>query len=121
MTAYLTPEEAIENAPADCQEDDVDAFGGKMRVRALTAGQQAGIAQASVTAGRKADVNVALMEMMTFRLGVIEPKMTPEQVRTLHLQSGKSFSRVVARIRELSGIGDEEVATAAAAFPEPEE
>jgi hypothetical protein len=73
---YITALEAIERAPADCREEDVeDVFGGKVRIRGLTAAMQSRVKQESIKlGGRSPDVVWAAMELVQFELGVIEPK-----------------------------------------------
>lgn len=114
---YLTPELAIERAPADCEERDVEVWGGKVRVRGLTAAQAARVKQASIDlSGRNPDVVWAAMEMLQFELGVIQPKFTAEQVRTLHLTSGAGFAKVIGVIDEISGTNKEELRDAQREF-----
>jgi hypothetical protein len=122
-TGYLTAVQAVENAPADCEEVDVDdVFGGRVRVKALTASQSAAVKQASIVlSGRNPEVTWAAMEMMQFRLGVIEPKFTEAQVRTLHLESGRSFAKVIAKLDEISGLNKEELRKAQETFPASED
>lgn len=121
--AYLTPEEALTNAPNDIVEDDVEGvFGGKVRIRSLTAAQQARVKQVSLNlSGRNPDVAWAEMERTQFQLGVIEPKFTAEQVLMLHRMSGPSFAKVIERIDEISGTNKEELRKAQQEFQGPEE
>lgn len=120
---YITVDQALERAPADCGEADVEGvFGGKVRIRALTAAQQSRVKQASINLqGRNPDVVWAAMEMLQFEFGVIEPKFTTDQVRTLHLESGPSFTKVIAEIDTISGMDKEELAKAKEAFPGSDE
>ena len=114
---YLSVDQALENAPADCEECDVEAFGGKVRVRALTAAQSARVRQVSVNMrGQAPEIMWAAMEMEQFRLGVIVPKFNADQVRTLHLQSGRSFAAVIAKLDEISGLNKEELRKAQQEF-----
>lgn len=116
---YLSVEDAIANAPADCEERDVEGvFGGKVRVRSLTAAQAARVKQASISlAGRNPDVAWAEMEMRQFEFAVIKPKFSPDQVKTLHLSAGKSFAKVIGVIDEMSGMNKEELREAQREFP----
>jgi hypothetical protein len=122
-TGYVSAAEALERAPTDCVEQDVEGvFGGKVRVRGLTAAQNARVKQESINlSGRKPDVVWAAMERLQFELGVIEPKFTADQVRTLHLTAGPSFAKVIAAIDALSGTSEEERRKAQEAFQGPNE
>jgi hypothetical protein len=115
---YITALEAIERAPKDCREEDVeDVFGGKVRIRGLTAAMQSRVKQESIKlGGRSPDVVWAAMELVQFELGVIEPKFTTSQVQTLHATAGPSFAKVIAAIDALSGTSEEERKKAQAAF-----
>jgi hypothetical protein len=90
---YVTALEAIERAPADCKEEDVeDVFGGKVRIRGLTAAMQARVKQESIKlGGRSPDVVWAAMELV-------------------------QFAKVIAAIDALSGTSEEERKKAQAAF-----
>ncbi len=120
---YLSVEEAIANAPADCEERDVEGvFGGKVRVRSLTAAQSARVRQASVNlSGRNPDVVWAEMEIRQFEFAVIQPKFTHDQVKSLHLAAGKSFAKVIGVIDEISGMDKEELRKAQQEFPESDD
>lgn len=120
---YATPEEMLANAPKDIIEKDVeDVFGGLIvRVRGLTAAQSAHIRQQSLSmrgGGRAPELGWAQMEILQFELGVIEPKMTHEQVLMLHRTSGPSFTKVISVLDEISGIGKEELREAQREFQE---
>lgn len=119
-SGYLTADQAVENAPADLVEKDVeDVFGGKVRIRSLSAHQAAAVKQASINLqGRNPDVVWAQMELKQFRYGVINPQFSEDQVRSLHIASGPSFAKVIAAIDALSGIDKEELRTAQQEFPE---
>lgn len=119
---YLTVDQAKENAPADLQEEDVEVWGGKVRVRSLTAAQSAAVKQASIDLkGRHPDVAWAEMERRQFLYGVIIPKHTKEQVKDLHVSSGVGFKKIVDKIDELSGIDKEELRKAQDEFPAAED
>jgi hypothetical protein len=116
---YLTVDQAIENAAADRVEADVtDVFGGRVRIRSLSAAQQARVKQASMNlGGRNPTIAWAEMERLQFELGVIEPKFTAEQVKKLHIESGPSFARVIEEIDRVSGLNKEELRQAQEDFP----
>lgn len=120
MTDYLTPEQAIEAAPGDLEERDVEVWGGKVRVRALTAHQAARVHQGNVKVIKgQPDVNIGAVQIAKFELGVIQPKFTHDQVVKLHRTSGAGFKLVVDTIDEISGMTEDEEAAAEAEFPEP--
>ena len=124
MAGYLTPDDAISFADAgkDLLEEDVeDVFGGKVRIRALTAAQNARIRQQAMNfGGPTAKIDWTEMERLQFRYGVIEPKLEADQVKRLHIKSGPSFAKVIKAIDDLSGTDKEALRKAEAEFPEPE-
>lgn len=121
---YATAEDLLANAPKDITEQDVeDVFGGlTVRVRGLTAAQSAHVKEKSLSlgtrGGQQAGVAWAQMEITQFELGVIEPKMTHDQVLMLHRMSGPSFAKVIQVIDDISGIGKEELRKAQEEFQE---
>jgi hypothetical protein len=123
MSKYLTAEEAVENAPKDLVEKDVeDVFCGTVRVRSHTAAQAANLRQfiAKVDGRGRPAPDLIGMEREQFRIGVIEPKFSAEQVLAMHLTSGPSFARVIEALDEISGTGaaKDAVKEAEAAFPD---
>lgn len=116
---YLSVAAALENAPADLEELDIDdVFGGRVRIRALTAAQAAAVKQAGIVTGRgNVGVDFATLERTQFRLAVIQPPMTESDVRTLHATSGASFARVIAEIDRISGMDKEALRDAQKQFP----
>jgi hypothetical protein len=120
---YLSAESALENAPSDLEEVDVEGvFGGKVRIRALTAAQAAVVKGVTVdTRGRTPTITWADMERMQFQLAVVRPTFTADQVRTLHATSGRSFARVIAEIDRISAMDKEALRDAQKDFPEPDE
>lgn len=116
---YLSVDEIIERAPSDLEERDVEVWGGKVRVRGLTVAQAARIHQGNVKVVRgNPDVNIAAVQIAKFELGVVKPKLTHDQVVTLHKTSGAGFTRVVGVIDELSGMSEEELRDAQQEFPD---
>jgi hypothetical protein len=117
--AYLSAEQAIENAPSDLEERVVEAFGGTVRVRALSAHAAAAVVQGNVKVVRgNPDVNIAAVQIAKFERGVIEPKFTHEQVVKLHRTAGSSFTKVVGVIDEISGMTEDAEEEADATFPD---
>lgn len=121
VVVYATAEQLLENAPKDIREEDVqNIFGGlTVRVRGLTAAQSAHVKQLSFTLqGRGPDLAWAQMEIAQFEIGVIQPKLSHQQVLMLHRTAGESFTKVIEKIDELSGIGKEELRAAQKEFQE---
>jgi hypothetical protein len=123
---YVTVEQSLERAPLDLKEEDVhDVFGGKVRIRSLTAAQAARVKQASIHlgAGRGGgpEFGWAEAELMQFEMAVIKPKFSADDVRTLHLTSGPSFAKVIAAIDKLSGTNAEKLREAQKGFRGPEQ
>lgn len=119
---YASAEDLLINAPKDIIEKDVeDVFGGlTVRVRSLTASQAAHVKQKSFTmgGGRTPDLAWGQMEIAQFEMGVIEPKLSHEQVLMLHRMSGASFAKVINVLDEISGMGKEELRAASREFQE---
>jgi hypothetical protein len=117
---YLSLDQIKSNAPKDLREEDVEAFGGKIRIRSLTAAQSAEIEQAGVamnpTTGR-IQMKVVDAIVKKFELGVIQPEMNSSDVMYLFQQAGPSFMRVIQAIDRISGTEQGEMAKAQAAFP----
>lgn len=119
----LTAEEIL-NAPSDLVDEilDVPEWGGKIKIRSLTAAASAKVKQASIDlAGKSIDVVWAAMEKAQFELGVVEPKFSKEQVNVLHHKFGPSFKRVTDALDRISGTNKEELRQAHEAFPVAED
>lgn len=120
---YLSADQVESNAAKDIVEADVEAFGGFLRVRSLSAAQQARINQAGVRQmgpGRNPQITIADSEIMKFELGVIVPKFEHNAVVRLYQQSGTSFAKVLEKIDEIS-VPQDEGRDAEAAFPGSEQ
>lgn len=118
----LSVEEFIERAANDRGEEVVElpALGGSVKIRALSASQDARVNEASSSFGSngKTKLDFTQMERLRFQYGVVEPTFTADQVKKLHIKSGPSFQRVLKRINELSGLTEKDAEEAEAAFPE---
>jgi hypothetical protein len=106
-------EEILKKAPEDLVEEtlEVPEWGCSVKVRSFTAAQAAMIRQRGI--GFKGDETLiawAEMEIMQFQQGVVEPAFSEDQVRELHLSSGRGFSRVIEKLDELSKIDKEALA-----------
>lgn len=120
---YASAEELLENAPKDIIEEDVtDVFNGlTVRVRGLTAAQSAHVKQTAFSMrgpGQSPALSWSQMEITQFELGVIEPKLTHEQVLMLHRMSGRSFAKVIEKLDEISGTNKEQLREAQKEFQE---
>lgn len=118
-SGYLTAEQIEANAAKDIIERDVeDVFGGKVRIRTLTAAEATRVQQAGVKVLPGGGFRLSLpdAQIAKFELGVVQPKLEHNAVLRLYQQSGSSFARVLAAIDEISGTGDDEMLRAQAAF-----
>lgn len=124
---YLTPDQMEQNAPADLEEKDIEGvFGGKVRIRSLSAHQSAKVDSAGFKmkpSGNGVVVTISDAHLLKFQLGVINPDLSqdPNRVMRLYQQSGKSFRRVLDAIDEISGTSDDSLRDAEAAFQGSEE
>jgi hypothetical protein len=126
---YLTADQMEANAPADIVEQDVEGvFGGRVRIRSLTAHQAAKVQQASFKlggrGGQDVQVSVTNLEVAKFLEGVVIPEgLDHNRVMRLYQNSGPSFQKVLNAIDEASGTGeqaDKVRGEAKAAFPGPD-
>jgi hypothetical protein len=120
---YLSAEEiaAYADSGKDLPEADVDGvFGGRVRIRALTAAQNARIQQQSGQfSGKGVTIDFVEMERLKVQYAVIEPKLDADQVKRLHIKSGPSFMKLVAEIDALSGTSEEGLRQAEQEFQGP--
>lgn len=116
-----TVEDILKRAPSDLVEEivEVPEWACSVKVKSFTAAQSAEVKQRGLAfKGEDTKVAWAEMEIAQFQMGVIEPKFTDEQVRELHLHSGRGFARVIAKLDELSGTDKEELRKAQREFQE---
>ena len=109
----------ILNAPSDLVEQTIEVpeWGGHIRIRSLTAAEQAKVRQASIELGADSPrVIFAEMEKRQFEYGVVEPKFTKEDVNVLFHKSSTSWRRVINALDALTGTR-KDLAEAEAAFP----
>lgn len=118
--------EAWLEGPSDLKEDDVfdvPVPGQSVRVRGLPASysNQASSEALRLMTDRHGDqtatVDTAVMEVLQFHHGVIEPRFTIEESRKIAQRFGPAFKKVIARIDELSGVDKEALEKAEATFP----
>jgi hypothetical protein len=103
----------------DLEETEVwvDAIGDAVKVRALSAGQQAAIQDQSLSMkGDTVKVDSQRMQVLKFAAGVIEPKFNENEANQISHRFGKAFSLVVGVIDELSKAGENEIRAAQARF-----
>lgn len=119
---YLTGDQMEQNAPRDLVEKDVEGvFGGKVRIRSLSAHQAAKVDSAGFKmkpSGSGVVVTITDAQLLKFQLGVINPDLSqdPNRVMRLYQQSGPSFRKVLDAIDEISGTNENELRDAEAAF-----
>jgi hypothetical protein len=109
----LTAEEIA--AAHDIQEKivPIPAWGGAVKVRTLTkAAQQAMRNEAKVDG----ELDTDAMEMLMFKYGVIEPKLSTEQVMALREKSSTAFDQVLQAIIMVTGASGEAIQQAEAEF-----
>jgi hypothetical protein len=102
--------------------DDVPVRGQKVRVRALAAAFSADVQSQMklVTAANgenTAKIDVAEMERLQFQHGVVEPRFTYLEAKTVQQKYGPAFRKVIEQIDELSGIDKEAIENTEARFP----
>lgn len=117
-------EEILKKAPDDLVEEvvEIPEWGCSVRLRSFTAATSARIKQRGFTTrGEETTVAWAAMEQLQFKEGCIEPKFTDDQVKKLHLTSGRGFARVIEWLDEKSKINKEELKKARDEFPGPDE
>lgn len=122
-----TVEAILKAAPLDIKEEVLpipewkDEKGNviAVKVRSFTSSQAARIRKRMyIQKGDRMDINWEAWELAQFEEGVIEPRFSADQARSLHMLSGKGFQRVIQWLDEKSGIKKEEVREAEDAFPQ---
>lgn len=111
----------LEAAPNDIVEEtlEVPEWGCSIRVRSLTAAQEAQVKQKGLEfRGETTKVWFAEMELTQFQASVVEPKFKLDDARRLQHTSSKGWQRVVAWIDKQSSLDKEEVARMKDEFPE---
>lgn len=104
-----TVDAILKAAPADAEEEvvNVPEWDCAVKVRTLNAEAAAEIKGAAATGVMNGSgMDVAGMERIQFRCGVVEPQFTDQQVRQLQKASATGWKRVINAIDALSG-GDE--------------
>lgn len=115
-------EAILKKAPEDLVEDtlDVPEWECSVKVKSFTAAQSAAVKERGFGfKGEETLVAWAEMEIFQFKLGVIEPAFSEEQVRALHGTSGRGFNRVIEKLDEMGRIDKEALAKAREEFPRP--
>jgi hypothetical protein len=114
-----TVQQILDAAPNDIIEEELEVpeWGVSVKIRSFTAAQNAQIKQRGYGFhGEQMSVAWAEMEILQFQQGVIEPRFDEDQVRTLHLSSGRGFQRVIDRLDQLTGTDKEELRKARIEF-----
>lgn len=109
------------NGPSDLAEDvveDVPVKGSNIKVRGLPA-QFSNEAQSKalkmITGARgeqSATVDTAVMSVIQFAHGCVEPTFTPAEAEQISKKFGPAFFKVVNKIDELSGVDKEAIESA---------
>lgn len=113
----------LEKAPSDIVEEiiEVPEWGCSVRVRSLTAAQEAQVKQKGLEfRGETTKVWFAEMELAQFQASVVEPKFKLDDARRLQSTSSRGWARIVAWIDKMSNLDKEEVAKMKDDFPESE-
>lgn len=103
----------------DLEETEVyvEAIGDAVKVRALSAGQQARIQDQSLSMkGDTVKVDSQRMQVLKFSAGVIEPKFDENEANVISQRFGKAFSLVVGVIDELSKASEQDIQAAQRRF-----
>lgn len=119
--APLATADDLLNAPSDIVEEIIDVpKWGRIKIRSLTAAQQAKVNQASFLGVGTGSIDLRWeeMEKLRFQHGVVEPKLSPEQVNVLYHRNGPTFGFVLSEINRISGTSEEELRKLRAAFRE---
>lgn len=111
--------------PGDLREaevDDVPVPGESVLVRGLSARYsaeiQAQLKLEQVGGSQVAKIDVASMELLQFVHGVVEPRFTVDEAKTIQERFGPAFKKVIAAVDDLSGIDKEAIREAAEHFPD---
>lgn len=124
MPGYLTVKQMLDKSATSIREEDVPFCGGLVKVRGLTAAEDAQVTEASLKVGEgrnkatkfRADIRQELMLLH----GLVEPSLGAQDVKTLIATTGADeVGRLIAKIEELSGTSEEDREAAAVAFPGP--
>jgi hypothetical protein len=114
-----TVEQIMERAPKDLVEEVlyIPEWECSVKVRSLTAAARARVRQRGVGfKGEEMQMAWAEMEIAQFKEGVREPKFSTDEVRKLHMRSGRGFQRVVDWLDEHSSMNKEELEQAREEF-----
>lgn len=100
--------EILDVAGSDIVEEilPIPEWGKSVKVRSLTAAQSATVRQIGFE--QQGDgvvaINWAKMEIAQFQMGCVAPNFGENEVRSLHMKSGRGFARIIAWIDEKSGL-----------------
>ncbi len=100
---------------------DVPAKGDTVKIRALSATAANGANSQSITTyeergEQRMRVDSVMLDILRFQAGVVEPKFSVEEVRQISNTFGATFTKVVNKINELSGLSNEAVKETEARF-----
>jgi len=103
--AYLSLGDIME-ADLPQEEVDVPAWGGTVKVRAITAAELSR-AKREATNPRTKEVDNVKLTCLIVEMGCVEPAFAPGQYKALLNRPLGPINRVAERILDLAGIGDE--------------
>lgn len=114
--------ESILGAPSDLVEEiiDVPEWGCSVKIRSLTAAEQAKVVQSSADrkAGGLRETFAEVLAKTQFLYGVVAPKFSAPEVNLLHQKSGPGFARVSRALDRISGTTSEGVEETLESFQE---
>lgn len=103
----------------DLAEQTVQLGDGKtVRVRELTAGEQARISDLCTSIkGQRVKVDQERVQCLTFSYGCIDPKFDEHEARRIAQKTGSDFALTIGVINAISGATEEHIERAQARFP----
>ena len=101
----LTTEQILESVNLDEIEVEVKEWGGSVKIKPLTKGEQQRIRESCMVDG---EIDNNKLEMQLFIGGVIEPKFTEDQIPALRELNANAIDKVLTKIMAVSGLADKE-------------
>ena len=109
MDQYLTIEEILAADDTVQEDHDCPEWGGKIRIRSLTASEASEVLRlSSTTKGKVTQVDSTKAVFHSIRLGTVEPHIDGNLLEALMKKSAKRIFEVSKRIQELSGFSLED-------------
>jgi hypothetical protein len=111
----LSLDEIIEVDDRKIDTVDVPEWGGTVKIRALSRRQV--LEALEQATARDGSVDGAKLQMLYLVRGMHEPQVTEDRIDQLNAKHPDPIHRIVERIREISGMGDDADQAADARFP----